>query len=469
MNQAVDAPRKPIGNDTGRDAVPARNLQRSWPLFLRIFALMLITVLLVQVLNFATLLLMPPPTPIIFTTTRIAAFARTGVDPAKLLKTEIATRAPNPTDSPRDRRLGAIIATDLGLPATAVVVEAERSGRPMFADALRPPIPMGPPIGPRRHHNFAALENALFGPFVVSIDVGGGRWRVIRPTSAIMGPWRIRIILWFLVALAVVAPIAWALARRVVKPIGQFTAAVERLGRDPRAEPLTLIGPPEIAEAAIAFNVMQERLNRYVEDRTTLIAAVAHDLRTPLMRLSLRLEKAPEDIRIATEDDIQEMSHRIGAAMAFVRDMTRHVRRQRLDLRSLAESVADEFADRGDDAVLQIGDPLTIEGDAPSLKALIGNLVGNAIKYAGHAEVLLYRDRDTVVIEVQDRGPGMQPDDLIRAFEPFFRAEQSRNRDTGGIGLGLASVRAVARAHGGDATLDMRPEGGLRARITLPG
>ncbi|MEG8041531.1 ATP-binding protein [Sphingomonas sp. LR59] len=255
----------------------------------------------------------------------------------------------------------------------------------------------------------------------------------------------------------------------MVKPIGQFTAAVERLGRDPRAEPLTLIGPPEIAEAAIAFNVMQERLNRYVEDRTTLIAAVAHDLRTPLMRLSLRLEKAPEDIRIATEDDIQEMSHRIGAAMAFVRDMTRHVRRQRLDLRSLAESVTDEFADRGDDVVLQIGDPLTIEGDAPSLKALISNLVGNAIKYAGHAEVLLYRDRDTVVIEVQDRGPGMQPDDLIRAFEPFFRAEQSRNRDTGGIGLGLASVRAVARAHGGDATLDMRPEGGLRARITLPG
>jgi len=214
---------------------------------------------------------------------------------------------------------------------------------------------------------------------------------------------------------------------------------------------------------------MQERLNRYVEDRTTLIAAVAHDLRTPLMRLSLRLEKAPEALRIATEDDIQEMSHRIGAAMAFVRDMTRNVRRQRLDLRSLAESVTDEFADRGDDVVLQAGDPLTIEGDAPSLKALIGNLVGNAIKYAGHAEVLLYRDRDTVVIEVQDRGPGMKPDDLIRAFEPFFRAEQSRNRDTGGIGLGLASVRAVARAHGGDATLETRPEGGLRARITLPG
>ena len=232
---------------------------------------------------------------------------------------------------------------------------------------------------------------------------------------------------------------------------------------------MTVTGPPEIAEAAQAFNVMQQRLNRYVEDRTTLIAAVAHDLRTPLMRLSLRLEKAPDDIRTASEEDIQEMSQRIGAAMAFVRDMTRHVRRQRLDLRSLAESVTDEFADRGDDVVLQAGPPLATEGDAASLKALIGNLVGNAVKYAGHAETLLYRDRDMVVIEVQDRGPGMKPDDLVRAFEPFFRAEQSRSRDTGGIGLGLASVRAVARAHGGDATLETRPEGGLRARVTLPG
>ena len=445
-----------------------RGSQRPWPLFLRIFALMLITVLLVQVLNFAALLLMPPPPPTLFTTNRIAAFARTGVDPAKLLTTTISDRRPEPTDSPRDRRLGATIAAELGLPRAAVIVEAERSGIPMFAGALRPPMPMGPPMDGRRRPSGAVLENALFGPFVVSIDLGAGRWRVIRPGNGAMGPWRMRIILWFLVALAVVAPIAWALARRVVEPIGRFTAAVERLGRDPRAAPVALTGPPEIADAAHAFNVMQERLNRYVEDRTTLIAAVAHDLRTPLMRLSLRLEKAPEDIRTASEQDIQEMSDRIGAAMAFVRDMTRHVRRQRLDLRSLAESVTDEFTDRGDQVALQAGDPLTIEGDAPSLKALIGNLIGNAVKYAGHAEMALYRDRDMVVIEVLDRGPGMKPDDLARAFEPFFRAEQSRNRDTGGIGLGLASVRAVARGHGGDATITPRAEGGLCARVSLP-
>ncbi len=440
------------------------SVQRSWPLFLRIFALMLGTVLLVQILNFAILLMMPPPTPAIFTANRVAAVARAGRDPTGLLKSEISNGPPRQTDNPRDRRVAASIAGDLGLPRTKVTVETERSAMPMFAGAFRPPMAMG--MGPRHHP--PSFDTALFGPFVVSIETPDGRWRVIQPSHNMIGPWRMRIILWFLVAMAVAAPIAWALARRVAKPIKLFAAAAERLGRDPRTDPLPVAGPPEIAEAASAFNLMQERLNRYVEDRTTLIAAVAHDLRTPLMRLSLRLEKAPDDIRASSEGDIQEMNQRIGSAMAFVRDMTRHVRRQKLDLRSLAESVTDDFADRGDAVVLHPGDALALEGDAPSLKALLANLVGNAVKYAGHADVRLRREGGVAIVEVSDSGPGMAQADLERAFEPFFRAEQSRNRDTGGSGLGLASVRAVARGHGGDATIANRPEGGLIAQVTLP-
>jgi two-component system OmpR family sensor kinase len=445
--------------------VAKSNMQRSWPLFLRIFALMLVTVLLVQVLNFAVVLLMPPPTPVIFTASRVAAVARSGADPTGLLRIETSMGKPQPTDSPRDAHLAYSIAADLALPRAKVTVETERSAMPMFAGALRPPLPMG--MG-RRPPGPMSFENALFGPFVVSIEMPNGKWRVIRPAHGTVGPWRMRIILWFLVAMAVAAPFAWALAHRVAKPIALFAAAAERLGRDPRTDPLPVSGPPEIAEAASAFNLMQERLNRYVEDRTTLIAAVAHDLRTPLMRLSLRLEKAPEDIRAASEGDIQEMSQRIGSAMAFVRDMTRHVRRQKLDLRSLAESVTDDFADRGDTVALHPGAALTLEGDAPSLKALLANLVGNAVKYAGHAEVEVRREGGVAIVEVSDTGPGMAPTDLARAFEPFFRAEQSRNRDTGGSGLGLASVRAVARGHGGDATIANRPGGGLIAQVTLP-
>lgn len=436
---------------------------RPWTLFVRILALLLTTVLLVQILNFAIVLLMPPPMPVIYTTARVAGVVRSGSDPAKLLTMRITGGPPRPSDSSRDARLAKLIANDLALPAERVTVETEPSAMPMLAGALRPPVPMG--MVRSRHHLF---ENALFGPFVVSIERPDGRWLVIRPTNGTIGPWRARIVLWFLAAMAVVAPIALLLARRVATPIGRFAAAAERLGRDPRAAPLPVTGPPEIAEAASAFNLMQERLNRYVEDRTTLIAAVAHDLRTPLMRLSLRLEKAPEDIRIASEGDIQEMSQRIGSAMAFVRDMTRHVRRQKLDLRSLAESVTDDFADRDDQVVLHPGSPLIIEGDTPSLKALLANLVGNAVNYAGHAEVLLHRAGGMAVLEVFDSGSGMAPADLARAFEPFFRAEHSRNRDTGGSGLGLASVRAVARGHGGEATIENRADGGLLVRVTLP-
>ncbi|MEG3165508.1 HAMP domain-containing sensor histidine kinase [Sphingomonas sp. PB2P19] len=440
---------------------------RSWPLFLRIFALMLLTVVLVQLLNFAAVVLMPPPTPAIYSTNRIATVLRSGTDPTGLLVVTLSHEAPRAADDPRDHRLAKMIAADLAVPATTVTVEGRRYGPPRTVGAFRPPMPMPMPMpGPQKSF---ALDNGLFGSFSVALKVAPGTWRVVRPAGGITGPWRLRIILWFLVAIAVAAPIAWALARHVAKPIGVFAAAADRLGRDPRAEPVPVRGPPEIAEAANAFNVMQGRLNRYVEDRTTLIAAVAHDLRTPLMRLSLRLEKAPDAIRVASEEDIQEMSHRIGAAMAFVRDMTRHASRQRLDLRSLAESITDDFADRGAQVTLAPGTPLTMEGDGPALKAVLANLVDNAIKYAGNAAVRLSRADGFVIIEVADDGPGLDQSDLDKAFEPFFRAERSRNRDTGGIGLGLASVRAVARAHGGDAEIENRPEGGLLARVTLPG
>lgn len=444
---------------------------RSWPLFLRIFALMLLTVLLVQLLNFAAVVLMPPPTPVIYSTNRIATVMRSGRDPTGLLIARVSRQAPRPVDDPRDRRLAQLIAADLAVPPASVTVDGHSHGPPMMVGAFRSPIPMGGPMGGpmgRPPPRFA-LDNALFGSFTVSLKVAPDTWRVVRPAGGATGPWRMRIILWFLVAMAVAAPIAWALARRVAKPIGLFAAAAERLGRDPRAAPLPVRGPPEIAEAANAFNVMQGRLNRYVEDRTMLIAAVAHDLRTPLMRLSLRLEKAPDAIRLASEDDIQEMSSRIGAAMAFVRDMTRHASRQRLDLRSLAESITDDFGDRGAQVTLVPGAPLTMEGDMPALKALLANLVDNATKYAGGAEIRLFRATDSVVIEVADDGPGLDQRDLDQAFEPFFRAERSRSRETGGNGLGLASVRAVARAHGGDASLENRAEGGLLARVTLPG
>jgi two-component system OmpR family sensor kinase len=186
------------------------------------------------------------------------------------------------------------------------------------------------------------------------------------------------------------------------------------------------------------------------------------------MRLALRVERAPPDLRAEIEADIGDMKDMIGSALAFVRDTQRPLRRQRLSLRSLAESVADEMADGGADVSMEPADDIVVDADVAALKSLLANLVGNAVKYAGSARLRLLREGDLAVIEVADDGPGVPEIHLDRLFEPFYRIEPSRNRETGGSGLGLASARAAARAHGGDVTVENRAGGGLLARALLP-
>lgn len=432
---------------------------------------MLLTVLLVQILNFALVLVMPMPAPSVQPVARVAAVLASGNDPSGTLRVSTDVAEPWQNEGPRDLQLARRLAKDLSRPVDTVRV-AMRGPTPLgmagpFGDPQRSRgMPVGFP-GPSFQRD-GPDENLLFGWFTVAVRLHDGRWRSVQPIRSGFEPWRWRTLLWLVVAIVVVAPFAWVLARRLARPIGLFASAAERLGRDPRAPPLPLVGPPEIAEAAAAFNEMQARLNSYVRDRTTLLAAIAHDLRTPLMRLTMRLEHAPCDLRMAAEGDIQEMDQRIAAVMAFVRDMNRPARRQRLDLRSLAESVTDDFADRGDPVVLAAGDAVVMTGDAPALKALLANLIGNAVKYGGGAQVACRMADSAAIVEVADSGPGMSEDDLALAFEPFFRAERSRARGTGGVGLGLASVRAVARAHGGEALLENRPGGGMVARVVLP-
>jgi len=435
-----------------------------WPLFLRIFGLMMLMLMLVQALNFALVMLVPPPRPPVTTLEHVVAALRTGrVGPGPLTVMDAAAPVADGNQHRADELRTALSHT-LDLPQSAIHVRFEEPGFwPAPPRMLKLDLAPGPPPMADRQPR---PPNILFGDFAVSARMGD-QWRTVRSAGSEIRPWRGRAVAWLLIAIIVVAPFAWLLARFLARPIGVFARAAERLGRDPRAPPLTIEGPREIAHAAAAFNQMQARLNRYVEDRTTLMAAIAHDLRTPLMRLGLRLENAPPELRDACEQDMRDMDAMIGAVMSFLRDMQQRPHR-RLDLRSLAESLTDHFQDLGDAVTLEDGDKIIVEGDAPGLKALLANLIGNAVKYAGAAHLRLHAEDGHAVIEVTDDGPGLRPEDLERAFEPFFRAERSRNRDTGGIGLGLASVRAVARAHGGEATLANRPEGGLLARVTLP-
>jgi len=265
-----------------------------------------------------------------------------------------------------------------------------------------------------------------------------------------------------------VTPLAWWFARRLAAPIKAFAEAAERLGRDPDAPPLSVGGSAEVGVAASAFNEMQRRLKRYVQYRTAMMAAIAHDLRTPLTRLRFRIESAPDELKAKVAHDLDEMEAMISSTLAFVKDANRAGERTKLELSSLVESVMDEAAETGADASVERAERAVIDGDPVSLKRLVVNLVDNALKYGLRARGRVFAEGGVAVLEIDDDGPGLAEAEIERAFEPFHRIENSRSRETGGIGLGLAVAREIARGHGGDVVLQNRPGGGLRARVSVP-
>ncbi|NLS28721.1 Sensor histidine kinase RcsC [Sphingomonas sp. S2M10] len=433
------------------------------PLFLRIFARMLACVVVVQLLNFGLLFAVQTPNPKLHTIGQIAQAMRHPAAAPEGFAVERDDAVERDPWNPRIERTEVALATALGVRPERVIL------RFPVGFLQRPPVydRAGVPPAPRPASPAAAQDVIVAGGFEASLRMPDGSWRTVTAGSG-QEPWRLFVVVWLLLSALAAAVFAWAMARRFARPIGAFARAAERLGRDPRAPPIELDGPAEIAEAARAFNDMQARLNRYVDDRATMLAAVAHDLRTPLMRLGLRIEDADPAIRGACEGDIREMQAMISAVMAYVRDTSRIGVRRPLDLRSLAETVVDDAADRGAAVSLESGEPVVLEADPVALKAMLANLVGNAVKYAGGAQLVLEARAHEAVIAVRDRGPGIADEDMERVFDPFFRGERSRNRDTGGMGLGLASARATARAHGGDISLHRRDGGGLCATVKLP-
>ena len=273
--------------------------------------------------------------------------------------------------------------------------------------------------------------------------------------------------MWFLACLAVLAPAGYLFARRLVAPIGAFARAADRLGRDPSAPQLELSGPAEIGTAARAFNEMQARLKRYIEDRTSMIAAISHDLRTPLTRIRFKIESAEPALRASVGSDLDQMEAMISGVLSFVRDASYARDRTAIDLLSVLECAVDDARASGAETDLSSSGQPTVDGDALALRRLFANLIDNAVKYGHRVRVRLYADGPTAVTEVTDDGPGLPSSELERVFEPFYRAEPSRNRETGGIGLGLAVARSIARAHGGDVRLHSGT-GGLTATVRLP-
>lgn len=305
------------------------------------------------------------------------------------------------------------------------------------------------------------------GQFVAARRVAPGRWVTVKPRpEGFPNSWQRRILLWFAVSFALVAPLGYLFARRLAAPLLDFANAAEILGRDPSAEVSTREGPAEVGRAARAFNVMQSRLKRYVDDRTGMIGAISHDLRTPLARMRFRLERAPRELQVAMGKDIAQMEEMITSVLTFMREDAAATPRQRVDLRSVLEVVVDDAAGLGP-IELHAGPTAEVEIDLIGIQRVFENLVDNALKYGERAEVRLYLAGEEAVAEVADKGPGLTHAELQQVFQPFYRGPEARTSAKGGVGLGLAVSRSAVRAHGGDLTLEPTSTG-LLARVTLP-
>lgn len=434
-------------------------------LFVQLLTLTGLAMVAAQLISLFLIFNLPPPTPDFYRLSEIEQVfkgQRTVFTERKPLELRRLSAPPRPRMNSRTTpRITRKLADDLAIPIDTIVIAGDRnpfSDRRVFR-VLRD----------RLEREGVREEHFLIEPFEVAIRQDDGEWLSVRPQPGFgLNPWQQRIALWFVLSALAMAPLTYVFARRLSAPISLFAEAAERLGRDPRAAPLELKGSTEIDVAVRAFNGMQERLRKYVEDRTAMVAAIAHDLRTPLTRLRFRIEGAPEEQQAKMAADIDQMEEMISATLAFVRDTTRPAERTPLELASLLETLCDEMAETGCETGVEAREAVVIEGDLVGLRRLFANLLENAVKFGGCARVRVSSDATHAIVEIDDDGPGIPASEADKVFEPFYRREPSRSRQTGGIGLGLAVVRSITRAHGGDVALINRAGGGLTARVQLP-
>lgn len=278
-----------------------------------------------------------------------------------------------------------------------------------------------------------------------------------------------RLLLNLLILLASVTFLSLIAVRLATRPLFTLATAAEELGKNINSPPLTEKGPTEVRRAAHAFNTMQSRLVRYIQDRTRILAAMSHDLKTPITRLRLRAELLDDaDLKTKFDKDLQEMESMVATTLDFMRGVDSQEPMQPVDIMALLESIQADGEEMGQEIHIQ-GTTLRPYLGAPSaLKRCLGNLIDNAVKYGMRADIAVSDSKEELEIRIRDDGPGIPEAQLERVFEPFFRLEESRSRDTGGTGLGLSIARNIAQAHGGELVLRNLAAGGLEAVLTLP-
>jgi signal transduction histidine kinase len=329
-----------------------------------------------------------------------------------------------------------------------------------FAELERAAKPL---LGSREHR-----MGVLGGTYVVSAALSGGGWITLgyRRDAGVVPD----VLVWSWLAIAVVIVIVTLFAARwVTRPLTTLANAAEALGRDIERPPLAESGPSEVTRAARAFNTMQARLRRLIEDRARIFTAMSHDLKTPITRLRLRAELLESDaLRAKFIADLAEMEAMVNSSLAFMRGVQDREASQPIDVRALLESLQADAQETGKHVLIEGSATAPYYGKPQALKRAVSNLIENAVQYGGSAKAVVEDTNETLTIRVVDSGPGIPESELERVFQPFHRLEESRNRASGGTGLGLSIARNIAQLHGGDIALRNRPEGGLEAVLTLP-
>ncbi len=306
--------------------------------------------------------------------------------------------------------------------------------------------------------------------FKVEAPLSDGTWLALEVQEPRrLSRWPTRMLTNLLVMTVVMSVLSFIAVRWVTRPLHRLAGAAEALGRDINRPPLPETGPAEVRRAAKAFNSMQERLARYIRNRTGILTAMSHDLKTPITRLRLRAELLEQaDLREKFVRDLTEMEHMVNSTLGFMRGLDDTETLRSIDVRALAlalQADAEELGHR----VTVVGEPLSpFSGKSEGLKRALQNLLDNALRYGRDPEIAIEDQPDLLTIAVRDRGPGIPESELERVFEPFYRLEASRNLSTGGTGLGLSIARNIAQSMGGELSLRNREGGGLEARLTLP-
>lgn len=438
------------------------------PLFVQALVLVVATALAAQLTTLAAVAIVPMPHSA-FSLDEIAHTLRGNPPPDDgRVRLEVAVVDAPPAgwekDDRRERRFRLTIADILEMSPADIRVEQQMPfpGGMWLLRLNQPTLPESELPSDRLERGGASS----FEDGAIAMRRADGRWIVVSDPAEWQGISTF-LLIWLLANALVLAALAWRFTRRLVAPIRAFAATAEAAGRGDPDATFPVAGPREVRQAAHALAEMQRRIAGAAEERTKLLAAIAHDLRTPLTRLRFRAEYAPPEHRDRIVADIERMDAMIGGVLAFVRGEER-IARQPLDLAALVQSAVDDWDEAGADVRVAETAPVQVDADPMALRRLVSNLIENAVKYAGSARCRVGRDGDDALLLIDDDGPGIDEASLERVFTPFERGDAARDPGTGGVGLGLALARGIARAHGGDVWLSRLPEGGLRAQVRLP-